>query len=317
MNHALAFDESRGRIVLFGGWDHTNPVKLGDTWEWDGSTWEEMTPTVSPPARDAHSMAYDATRRRVVLFGGQPSFSGILADTWLWDGANCTEAVTDNGPAARRFHAMVYDAQGDRTVLFGGSNPNFVPTYLDDTWVWDGSRWTAVDPRLTPPRRSGHAMAYDAARQRVVLFSGEGTRIRSSTWIFGETEPASQVPYGAGCAGSHGTPHLEGYGQAQLGNDRFALDLSSVRPFAPVIVAVSAEPAQTAIGTCTLLVDTSTGAFAGASANATGFVSIPAPVPNDPAFLGMQFYVQAAALDPAGRYLSLSFTNGLRITVGG
>jgi len=32
----MAYDENRGRIVLFGG-EGEGPVRtLGDTWEWDG-----------------------------------------------------------------------------------------------------------------------------------------------------------------------------------------------------------------------------------------------------------------------------------------
>jgi hypothetical protein len=38
---ALAYDEARDRLVLFGGrrgW----PDDLNDTWEWDGRAWHEV-----------------------------------------------------------------------------------------------------------------------------------------------------------------------------------------------------------------------------------------------------------------------------------
>jgi len=51
--------------------------------------WMLRTPPVSPSARDAHAMAYDAARKRVVLFAGA-SAKGILNDTWEWDGHTWT-----------------------------------------------------------------------------------------------------------------------------------------------------------------------------------------------------------------------------------
>src|SRR4030095_15007897 len=45
--------------------------------------------------------------------------------------------------------------------------------YLDDTWQWDGMAWVehALDPR--PTARYGDAMAYDAARGRIVVVGGD------------------------------------------------------------------------------------------------------------------------------------------------
>ena len=61
---------ARGRVVLFGGCgDLVCP--LGDTWEWDGTSWVERTPATSPPARlRITRWPTTAGRGRVVLFGG-------------------------------------------------------------------------------------------------------------------------------------------------------------------------------------------------------------------------------------------------------
>ena len=40
------------------------------------------------------------------------------------------------------------------------------------TWEWDGVVWTPRTPANSPVSRTGHAMAYDAGRNRVVLFGG-------------------------------------------------------------------------------------------------------------------------------------------------
>jgi hypothetical protein len=55
------------------------------------------------------------------------------------------------------------------SVLFGGSNgPSF-----NDTWEWDGTSWTLRNLVGTRPSvRIAHAMAYDTARRKTVLFGG-------------------------------------------------------------------------------------------------------------------------------------------------
>src|SRR5262245_33540158 len=61
---------------------------------------------------------------------------------------------------------MAFDWGRGLTVLFGGS-PN------NETWEYDGDRWTLVAPAVSPPARRSHAMAYDTRRNRTVLFGGE------------------------------------------------------------------------------------------------------------------------------------------------
>src|SRR5262249_8435506 len=52
---ALAYDEGRDRVVLFGG----SPNGAQETWEWDGQTWVQLFPVHSPPARWNCAMVYD------------------------------------------------------------------------------------------------------------------------------------------------------------------------------------------------------------------------------------------------------------------
>ncbi len=165
--HPMAYDADRQRTVLFGGYG-VNGL-LGDTWEWDGKNWTKFGPTTSPATRGGPAMAYDTARRRTVLFGG---YRGIwLADTWEWNGKNWTEVTPVKSPPGRLFHAMAYDSCRRRLVLFGGSGGASAP-YLGDTWEWDGESWREMKPAASPTARYSHAMAYDSARQRVVLFGG-------------------------------------------------------------------------------------------------------------------------------------------------
>jgi hypothetical protein len=60
----------------------------------------------------------------------------------------------------------------ERIVLFGGS-PNAVQSSTDALYEWNGAAWTQVAKAGTwPAARSGHRMAYDASRGRVVMVGG-------------------------------------------------------------------------------------------------------------------------------------------------
>src|SRR5688572_10134965 len=38
-SHAMAYDQARGQTLLFGG--RAGGLSLGDTWLWDGCTWQQ------------------------------------------------------------------------------------------------------------------------------------------------------------------------------------------------------------------------------------------------------------------------------------
>jgi len=242
----MAYDSARGRVVLFGGGG--NSYLLGDTWEWDGSSWTERTPSVSPSARFASAMAYDAARGVVVLFGGSDATD--LADTWEWNGTIWAQVTPAVSPTARYSSAMAYDATRGRIVMFGGYGGG----RLGDTWEWDGSAWTGATPPMSPGARvyhamvselggrvllfgggdnetwewdgsgwtqtaaatspsprSSHAMAYDAARGRAVLFGGADTADLGDTWEFRYVD--AQVPDETCVAG------IDGDGDGLVGCD--------------------------------------------------------------------------------------------------
>ncbi|MDQ3991471.1 MAG: kelch repeat-containing protein, partial [Actinomycetota bacterium] len=66
-------------------------------------------------------------------------------------------------------------------VLFGGDDGHRWP--IDETWEWDGATWRKRNPPERPTKRQGHAMAYDAGREVIVLFGGEGiSGAQADTW---------------------------------------------------------------------------------------------------------------------------------------
>src|SRR5258708_2122705 len=60
--------------------------------------------------------------------------------------------------------AMVYDTARQQIVLFGGYRAGT----LNETYLWNGTNWTQASPFTLPGSRYAHAMAYDAARQKVI-----------------------------------------------------------------------------------------------------------------------------------------------------
>ncbi len=156
---AVAYDQSRGVTVLFGGY---RAGRLGDTWEWDGQVWRLVA--TDGPARDRHAMVYDSVRNVIVLFGGFPDYN----ETWEWDGREWVRRST-TGPHGRIDHAMAFDEDRGVTVLFGGWDTR--DEQFKDTWEWDGATWTLVS--TTGPReRLLHKMVYDRSLRRVVMYGG-------------------------------------------------------------------------------------------------------------------------------------------------
>ncbi len=119
---AMAYDRRRARIVMFGGTRYEpadGEIRLGDTWEWDGTDWTERAPAVAPPARGGAAMAYDAQRGEVVLLGGDTT-SAYLNDEWAWNGEQWAQLAPTDIFTPRSGAAGAYDARAGAVVTFGG-----------------------------------------------------------------------------------------------------------------------------------------------------------------------------------------------------
>jgi len=183
--HTMAYDVARGLTVLFGGnFGYPGPFP-GGTWGWDGSTWGVLA-TQGPRLRQDHAMVYDDLRDRIVLFGGHWAGS-VHGDTWEWDGQAWAEHKVA-GPSPRLGHGMVFDRTRGRTLLFGGSTAVIGGVVFGDMWSWNGRAWARVDAHGPLPR-TGHRMAYDSARDRVVLFGGSSVVATIDTWEYGVFQP--------------------------------------------------------------------------------------------------------------------------------
>ena len=249
----LVWDADRKKVILFGGLQvdpaGAAPVAKQDTWEWDpAGTWTERTVSgTKPSARFGHAMAYDGSRKKVVVFGGlDPSASGAKNDLWDLDptaaawtqrllgseaglptprmyaslvsddskarlellagavaasgsssvsiagsyaasGSNevweldpapptfTNKTLSQTLPAPRCEHAMAYNPTTHKTYLFGGyegySETAPSPTF-NDFWEWDGKVWTQVVTSNGPSPAYGAALAYDPVRKSLILYGG-------------------------------------------------------------------------------------------------------------------------------------------------
>ena len=180
--HAMVYDPDRNATVLYGGGSL-------EVWEANAPAAAWMTYYVpGPNGRTGSATIFDRVRHRTMLFGGRQRIQGVvgnkLNDTWEWNGAARTWANVSPGgsPPARDDHSMAYDLAHNRTVLFGGRAANGAA--LGDTWLWNGSAWVNVTATAAgPSARFGHSMAYDSARNVVVLFGGDnGSQKFNEIW---------------------------------------------------------------------------------------------------------------------------------------
>lgn len=190
--YAAAYDSDREVLVLFGGFDGTNPV--GETWEYDGVNWTSISTGTAPTARFNASMVYDANRKTMVLFGGDDG-TNPSAETWEYNGTNWSLKSPTASPAARHTFGLVFDSDRDVIVLFGGIDASQV---YNDTWEYDGTTWAQVTTTTSPSARTVHSLAYDANQKKTVLYGGlvgfGSPTVNGETWEYDGTDWAQQSP---------------------------------------------------------------------------------------------------------------------------
>ena len=199
------YDPASNRLIIFGGalfeytgtcapadntgtmndvWILTNANGLGGT-----PTWTQVTPAGVPPApRRSGVVVYDASRNRLILFGGN-EVCGISNDVWVLSNANGLETwntptwtrLTPSGvlPDARGEIGSggAYDAGDNMLIIFGGKGDT---ADFNDVWVLSNANglggapvWTQQSPVAGPPMaRHAHAVAYDDQDNALIVSAG-------------------------------------------------------------------------------------------------------------------------------------------------
>jgi hypothetical protein len=198
----LTYDGVTGRLLLFGGVD-VSGNEVSDTWEYDtvAKTWTRLSPVISPAPRQHSGIVYDELTGRVLLYAGSPT-----RDAWEWDRAANTWRLlsTPVGPSTIA-PVMIYHAARHRALAF-----DQYPRQRLFEWDRATNAWLDVSVLPAPPARDVPGFAYDRARQRGVLFGGEGATLGqplADTWEVYSQNAAAWVAFGSGCGGSS-TPRL-------------------------------------------------------------------------------------------------------------
>jgi hypothetical protein len=200
--HATAFDGSRNKVIVFGGWDMSSSG-TNDLWDWNATTgaWTQVLTGAEaglPARRSFASMVFDADRSRLQIVAGLvPYYSesvgvyyGFVGSSEVWELEPATARFTDRStgdpvPDPRSSHAMAYNPATGKTYVFGGTDPMMSANEFADLWEWDGARWSKVATETSPSVRSSAAMAYDPARKNLIMFGGTSSSGRvtpNDTW---------------------------------------------------------------------------------------------------------------------------------------
>jgi hypothetical protein len=178
--HAMAYDEKRGVIVMFGGQGEYG--LLADTWEWDGENWLNVyTVGFAPPARIGHQMFYDRSRGRVMLSGGfndaieeETTFYG---DYWEWDGQKWIPIGVES----------VFNTITGFGVAYDQNKQNWLAVSSAGIHYWEDDQWVLSSGDDTSPFRHQPSMVNDPSSEIILLFGGiKGDEILNDTWSYEE-----------------------------------------------------------------------------------------------------------------------------------
>lgn len=131
-----------------------------------------ITPTVrwsEAFASTNHASIYHPTLNRIVTHGGTGAGLETLGTTRAYaPGLGWYAIETSTAPGGLTDCVMAQEAS--IAVLYGGVGPT--GSFSSRTWTFDGNVWAEWIQAVTPSPRAGFRMAYDAGRQRVVLYGG-------------------------------------------------------------------------------------------------------------------------------------------------
>jgi Kelch motif protein/galactose oxidase-like protein len=191
----LAIDPVRHRLLVGGGVTPSGDDTHSDTWAMsldDPRAWAQLVPDVTrPPIRGGASDGYDASRHRLVVFGGSDEVGGFRNDTWVLDLGPTplwSPLATEGSPPPRRYwHVSAWDEARDQLVVYGGYN-GISSNPLGDLWALSFAgatpTWSPITPSgPAPVDRMLSQLVYDSGRDRFLLLCGfDGTIVLGDVW---------------------------------------------------------------------------------------------------------------------------------------
>jgi len=122
----------------------------------------------TPSARLNAQMAYDASAKKIVLFGGD-GWDRLYGDTWVYDciTRRWTQRFPEFGPGPRAGNALIYLPKSKKVLLVGGysygGGGRAGHRRIPDMWVYDtaGNRWARLAD--THPKSASSNRAFYSA----------------------------------------------------------------------------------------------------------------------------------------------------------
>jgi hypothetical protein len=159
----MASDAARGLIHALV----RQPGGASELWQWNGTTWSH--PGADPQPLGAALVHFDARRARTTFL----AYHSGGFDTRVhaeWDGTQWHHLpIGANGPTTLNEAAQTLDAQRGDLLVFGGVD--LAGQLVGTTYAYNGTTWRTASTGGPSPRRQA-AMAYDEARDRVLLVGG-------------------------------------------------------------------------------------------------------------------------------------------------
>jgi hypothetical protein len=126
-----------------------------------------------PEPRLAPGMAYDSTRKVIVLYGGSKA-KEPFNDTWLYNGTQW-ELLEAGHPTSDSYPSMAYDEHRQKMVLFNW--------HTEEMWEYDGESWEQVNLSIRLPVNVP-VITYDPIQKRVIIFGEIGDGKANETWAY-------------------------------------------------------------------------------------------------------------------------------------
>src|SRR5439155_480468 len=203
--HAAVWDDPDQSLLVFGGYRSASEF-LGDLWSYRPAFGSWQTLGGAPPsARSGTAAAWDAARRRLLIFGGYGP-TGYFADLWSYhpDTNTWMELAPGEAPPAREEATAVWDTANDELLVYGGQRDGRL---LDDLWAYEpeANRWAEPDPEGDWPaarqRRGGRRLGPSSAqaprfrwgRQRGVERAVELRRLMAAWMLYGANGYTGQL----------------------------------------------------------------------------------------------------------------------------
>ncbi len=113
----------------------------------------------------------------VMMIAVCPLLTAAAGTSEMWQ-----KMAPQHHPSARINMAMAYDPAGKNIVLFGGFDGT---SYLNDTWIFNGTDWVQLSPSVSPSVRTASGIAFDKPTGKMVMFGGfDGSQYLGDTWIW-------------------------------------------------------------------------------------------------------------------------------------